>query len=870
MDLLERDAAVATLEECLAQAGAGQGRIVLVAGEAGVGKTTLAERAASTAASRARFLWGACDPLLTPRALGPIHDIARQAGGGLAEAVAGDVSREAVFAALLDELEAQPPTVLVVEDLHWADEASLDALAVVGRRIARTTGMLLLTYRSDEIELHQRARAVLGALPSDPVRRIELAPLSPAAVDELARRAGRSAAGVHAATGGNPFFVTEVLASASPGIPASVREVVATRLSRLSAPARAVVELASVLPTRAELWLLRAALGEDRAALDECLASGLLMSRGEAVTVRHELARAAVESAMSAPRRRELQLSVLGALGTRPGIDTARLAHHARRAGDADAILRYAPAAAEAASALGAHREALEHAEAALAAATELGHARGALLEQVSTEAYLFGDTARALTARREVLAIHEAAGRQAELGESLRWMARLEWWSGDTAAAERSGRRAIEVLEPLGPGPQLGMAYSSLAQLHMLAWRHEEAIQVGAHAIELAREVGDDETLAHALTNVGTARLNAGHDPEGRAMLEEAYQRAAAAGYHDHAARALLNLAYTIAARGDSEGGALIERALAFASEHELGGYVQYLLGMRAMLRLYAGDWLAAEADARGSLERGEQPGISLCPALIALGLLQARRGDDSARESLDDAWTRAQASGELQRLAPAAAARLEHAWLAGSPEPPIDDARAVYASADGNADPWAMGELAFRMWLSGKPPETTARVSPPFGLVMSGDWQQAAAAWDDVGWRYAAAEARSLADDDDALLRALATFDELGAVPAAARVRKRLRERGVRTVPRGPRPATRALPHGLTPRQHEVLGLLATGATNGQIAEALVLSAKTVDHHVSAVLAKLGVASRQEAAAAAHRLGVDGAEGREPGVPR
>jgi DNA-binding CsgD family transcriptional regulator len=169
-------------------------------------------------------------------------------------------------------------------------------------------------------------------------------------------------------------------------------------------------------------------------------------------------------------------------------------------------------------------------------------------------------------------------------------------------------------------------------------------------------------------------------------------------------------------------------------------------------------------------------------------------------------------------------------------------------------------MGELALRMWLSGKPPETTATVSPPFGLVMSGDWQQAAAAWDEVGWPYAAAEARSLADDDDALLRALATFDELGAVPAAARVRKRLRGRGVRTVPRGPRPATRALPHGLTPRQHEVLGLLATGATNGQIAEALVLSAKTVDHHVSAVLAKLGVASRQEAAAAAHRLGVDG----------
>jgi DNA-binding CsgD family transcriptional regulator/tetratricopeptide (TPR) repeat protein len=871
MDLLERDAAVAALEEALAQAASGQGRVVLVAGEAGVGKTALTERVAHDAGSRARFLWGACDPLLTPRALGPIHDIARQAGGGLADAVAGDASREAVFAALLDELEGRPPSVLVVEDLHWADEASLDALAVVGRRIARTTGTLVLTYRSDEIELHQRARAVLGALPAEPVRRIALTALSPEAVDELARRAGRSAAGVHAATGGNPFFVTEVLAAASPGVPASVREVVATRLARLSTNARALVELASVLPTRAELWLVHAALGDDRAALDECLASGLLTLRGESVAFRHDLARAAVESAMSAPRRRELQLSVLGALGTRKGVDAARLAHHARRAGDADAILRYAPAAAKAAGAVGAHREALEHAEAALAAATELGHARGELLDQVSTEAYLCGDSARALAARREVLAIHEAAGRQPDVGESLRWMTRLQWWSGDTAGAERSGRRAIEVLEPLGPSPQLGMAYSSLAQLHMLAWRHDKAIELGSYAIDLAREIADDETLAHALTNVGTAHMNAGRVPEGRAMLEEAYERAAAAGFHEHAARAILNLAYATAARGDREGGALIGQALAFAEEHELGGYVQYLRGMRAMLRLYAGDWPAAEADAQASLERGEQPGISLCPALIALGLLQARRGDEAAGATLDDAWTRAQASGELQRLAPAAAARLEHAWLRGSDDPPIDEARTVYLSADADADPWAMGELAYRMWLCGALTEAPPTTSPPYRLVISGDWRAAAAAWDELGWTYAAAEVRSLAEDDDgALLQALATFDALGAHAAAGRVRKRLREHGVRAVPRGPRPATRALPHGLTPRQHEVLGLLATGATNSQIAETLVLSAKTVDHHVSAVLAKLGVASRQEAAAAARRLSAGAAESRGPGVPR
>ena len=231
MELLERDTAVAAVEAALAETG----RVVLVTGEAGIGKTSLVTQVARGR----RFLWGVCDPLLTPRALGPIHDIAREAGIELPS------GREDVFAALLGALDG---SVMVVEDLHWVDEASLDAIAVVGRRIARTTGTLILTYRSDEIELRPEVASVLGALPADAVRRVPLAPLSPAAVEQLARRAGRSSARLHATTAGNPFFVNEVLNSMSPGVPPSVRDVIALRLSRLSDPARAIVELASVVP----------------------------------------------------------------------------------------------------------------------------------------------------------------------------------------------------------------------------------------------------------------------------------------------------------------------------------------------------------------------------------------------------------------------------------------------------------------------------------------------------------------------------------------------------------------------------------------------------------------------------------------------
>jgi DNA-binding CsgD family transcriptional regulator len=290
----------------------------------------------------------------------------------------------------------------------------------------------------------------------------------------------------------------------------------------------------------------------------------------------------------------------------------------------------------------------------------------------------------------------------------------------------------------------------------------------------------------------------------------------------------------------------------------------------MRAMLRLLRGDWPGAEADAQASLERGKYPGISLCPALIALGTLQTRRGDPGARATLDDAWARAQASGELQRLAPAAAARLECAWLEGSEPPDLEPAREVYARALEAADPFTLGELAFRLWLAGDLEEISPAAAEPYRLAADGDWSAAAAAWEAIGRPYDAAEARSLADDDEALLQALAELDRIGAAPAAARLRRKLRERGVTAVPRGPRAATRALPHGLTPRQLEVLGLIATGATNAEIAERLVVSPKTVDHHVSAVLAKLEVGSRREAADVARDLGIGVDQGGEAAAPR
>lgn len=868
-ELLERAAARAMLAEALADARAGRGRVVLVEGEAGIGKTSLVEQGDRESGPRARFLWGACDPLLTPRPLGPIHDVGRVAGGALERALASEAPREPIFGALLDLLQERPPTVIVFEDLHWADESSLDAVAFIGRRVERTTGTLIVTYRSDEVRLRPNVRAVLGAVPSHVARRIELSPLSRAAVEEMAQTAGRDdAEDLYGMTTGNPFLVNEVLTNDSADVPASVRESMIQRLAQISAPARDAAELAAVVPGRTESWLLQETLGPRRAALDECLTAGILVRTDDGIAFRHELARLAVAAGLSPARQIELDRRVLVGLGTRSAVDPARLVHHARRAGEMEAVLQHAPVAALAASTVGAHREALAHAEAALAAATGVDHGqRAELLERVSFEAYLCGRTELALDARREALETHRAAGDRAKEGESTRWLARLLWWAGEGDAAQAAAADALALLEPLGPSPALGMAYSAVSQLHMLAGRYEQAIEVGSQAIAIATELEDEETLVHALTNVGSARAPSDYDGAS-AMLAEAFRRSVAGGYHDHAGRALVNHAYAALILGRAEAGNLVERALGYARESELDNYLQYLLGLRACLHLERGEWEMAEVDARASLDYGEQRGISISPALVTLGSVQARRGDAGAAATLAQAREVAVESGELQRIAPAAAARAEHAWLEGDLIRVVEEARAAGDAGD-SVDPWTLGKLSFLRWRAGGTERAPARVAAPYRLAISGDALGAAAAWEAIGRPYEAAEALSLTDDDDALLRALAAFDQLGARPAADRLRRQLRERGVRAVPRGPRPATRALPAGLTARQFEVLRLLATGATNAEIAETLVISPKTVDHHVSAVLSKLDVPSRREAARAAHELGILAAEDGEASGP-
>ncbi len=269
-------------------------------------------------------------------------------------------------------------------------------------------------------------------------------------------------------------------------------------------------------------------------------------------------------------------------------------------------------------------------------------------------------------------------------------------------------------------------------------------------------------------------------------------------------------------------------------------------LRGCRAYAYLLGGGWDEAEREAALVLAEPHVPAMARVVPMSVLGLLSARRGHGAASTILEGA--RSLFESDQPRPGPPRAALAEVAWLAGDGAGTIAEARRPPLEAWQVADPWQAGALACWIHRAGGPVPSVP-LAKPFVLELTGDWAGAAAAFDRRGLPYEAALAR-LTGDADAVREALATFIALGALPAADRARRRLRDLGVRRGTRPPRHTTRANAFGLTSRQLEIARLLGEGLTNAEIASRLVISHYTVNHHVTAILGKLGVRNRAHAA--------------------
>jgi len=859
VDLQERASFLGTLAEYAAEARSGDGRLVLVSGESGIGKTALLE-AFQQRSKGARWLWGACDGLLTPRPLGPLFDIGPQAGGELAELCRGGAPRDRLFAAFLGELSAPAVfTVVAMEDLHWADEATIDLLSFAGRRLARMPALLLVTYRDDELGEDHPLRVVLGDLATGrATRRMRLPALSMTAVQALVGQQDVDAAELYRITAGNPFYVTEMLEAGWPSVPPTVRDAVGARLARAGPGARRAVEAAAVIGTRVDRALLLSVLTGSGVSVEECLNTGMLVGDGNDVRFRHELARMAAEARIAPQRKRELHAYVLAALEERGDADPAVLAHHAEGAGDAKAVSRHASAAALRSSALGAHRESAAQFERALRLRPDSDKARLASLhEGLAWEYALLDRWEEAERVRRTALALRRELGDYLRAGDDLSTLSVTLWRLCRGAESARAAEEAVEVLEPLPPGRELAWAYARLSVARWSQGRSDEA----ARAIDKAREVGERLHLAdvesYALNLAGMMQVESGRD--GMPLLEKALQVALDAGLPESVGHAYTNLQEAATRLHRFEDSArYFTEGMSYCQDREMGVYSLCLHGWRSWGLLLLGRWDDAADICAQLLDRQGISPVNRLNPLRVLGSIRGRRGEPGAWELLDEALVLAERLDEPEWIVPVRAARAEVHWLAGEFESAAAEARANYARALGWVNPWASGSLA--IWLSrlGGPAELPPELPEPFAREMAGDWPGAAAAWARLGRPYDEALAWLGSGDEAGLRQALATFGDLGARAAAAVARRRMKDLGVTSIPRGPRAATRAAPAGLTAREQEILALLSQGLPDREISRRLFISERTVHHHVSAVLSKIGVSSRTAAAREAARMGI------------
>jgi DNA-binding CsgD family transcriptional regulator/tetratricopeptide (TPR) repeat protein len=856
--ILEREHELAVLAVAAREAAGGAGCVALVYGEAGIGKSSLVDAVGARLPAEGRMLVGYCDDLATKRTLGPFRDLVGNVGPELTRTLhdGGDPGR--LLAALRSELDRPgQPTVLAIEDVHWADEATLDLLRLLVRRVGGLPVVLLLTYRDDELTPEHPARDLLGlAAATHRVHRLSLQRLSPQAVHALSVGTRVDSHHLYDVTRGNPFFVGEILAfDDDAAVPATVIDAVRTRVRRLDGGSREALEQLAVVPSTLDRWLVDVLIPQGLGALTAAEERGLLVVSPSRVGFRHEITRRAIVDSLPTARKVELSRNVLAALVGRAGADLSQIMHHAAQAGDPQAIARFGPDVARDASLAGAHREAAEHYRLVLEHRDRFSpRERAELLEGYAVECYTIGVAQDAVIAQREAVELRRTVGDVQAFGAALRWLSRMHWWAGDRPAAELAAAEASKVLEYAGDTRLLALALSNESQLHMLANRSEEGVRLGERAAVLARDVGDAAILSHALTNIALCRWTRG-DRDGQATVEEALRIALDAGETDHALRAYQAIVSTLLDmyRLD-EARRYLAEALALAGRADHHGFVEYLSLEQARLQFAAAAWGEALRTVDFAIDK--RPPLR-CPALTIVGRIRVRRGTADAEQPLMEAWDLAVGMDELQRTGPVAVGLAEAAWLRG------DHAAARAVAGPVFADACRLGEVAWAAevgyWLSKTGHEVPDSGSDhPYAVQATGRWRDAAEAWQAAGCPYEHAAALAESPDPEDLLTALAELDLLGAAPLARLVRRRLRALGVARIPRGPVNQTRANPGGLTGRQVEVVRLLGEGLTNVEIAERLVVSPRTVEVHVAAVLEKLEAPSRRRAVERAAELGL------------
>lgn len=858
MDVLEREAQLGTLASLVDRARSGHGSTVLVAGEAGIGKTTLVRAFLGGVPGGVRVLAAACEDLLTPRTLGPLRDAVRGRSGPLADAFAADAEPAEVFASALDELGSGAPTVLAVDDAHWADGATIDVLRFVGRRVAELPVVLLVAYRDDELDARHPLRRFLGAMTGPDTVRVRIPPLSPAAVDQLAAGSGVDFGELHRQTSGNPFFVTEVLAAPDEPIPPTVVDAVLARLARLSQPAQAAVCQLAVVPRGVDLGMLRA-LVPDLVPIGEAETAGVVTIRDDLLRFRHELARRTVVASLPVSVCADLNAAVLRVLLAGPEPDPFRVLHHAVAAGDDDAVVTYGQRAARQAARAGAHRQAASCFGLVLERASGIPAEEQARLSEGYAWALSHSNEFHAAAdAAADAVQQWRSAGSDNRLVRALITLTRQLWLTERTDEARASAEKALALARPGGDSTDHATALLGLGGFLVLVDEEPAGIAHLEEGLAMTRRMGERRIEALTLNYLGSGLLQLG-DLAGRDVLLDSVALAQELPDHEFVMRGFYNLAeglWRLGRYDDALG--YLDRTEEYAAEREFPAH-EYMVRARRLRHLgMQGRWSEAVDGLREMVDGHDDPGMIGRETLPVLARLLVRQGSPDAQALLAESTQHARRAGVLEWLVPTGLAVIEHAWLHDQPELVGDWPDLLLRRTDRPGLDVQRGELLRYLARLGRPVDPGPGCPPAYAAGIRGDWRAAADAWRRAGDPYEQALELTASGEADPTLEGLAVLDRLGARPAADAARARLRSLGVARVPRRPVRNVVENAFGLTARQVEILGLLAGGLSNAEIAARLVLSPRTVDHHVAAVFQKLDVHSRHDAAAAAARLGL------------
>ncbi len=853
MELIERAGFLNVLQKKFAAIGEGEGHCVFLSGEAGIGKTSLVKSFCKEQKGNCNIYHGACDALFTPRPLAPLYDILWQVNSELWPVSPTIEDRSELFAGFLRELARQnKKTLIVFEDIHWADDATLDFIKFFARRITQLQCLFILTYRDDDIDSHHPMINVFGQLPPDSFTRLQLTPLSKSAVEKMAGERGYSGEDVYTISGGNPFYVNEILSSYSAGVPDNIKDSIISTYDRQQGKTRQIWELLSVIPDRFEVKYLEKFEPMYASALELCIASKILIVKDGLIFFKHELFRRTIEAFLSPLKRVTLNKKVLDLLkeNFEQNKEIERIIHHAKNANEYEIVVHYAPIAAMHAAAVGAHTEASR------LYLTAIEYYQGSdkdiliqFYESYAYECYLTNQAKEAIIYTGKSLNIWKAKNDLEKTGNCMRFLSRLWWLEGNAKNAKKFAEEAVDAFSNQPSSHAKAMAFSNMSQLKMLFDQPAESIGWGEKAINMAKELGDEETLSHALNNVGSVYMNIRSSvQEGIELLQQSLGIALKNSFHEHAARAYSNLGsnalkmknYTLATKTLDEG-------IKYCEENGLDSSRSVKLSLKSLLYLETGDWKKAYSIA-DNLLKNENLSFFAIVLLTVAGTIKMRTGDPEALHLLTKAATKAFETTEVQRIIPSLVSLLEYEWLTGQTlisRENLDHGKNLIGQSI-----YTIEKSEFVFWLQKARNEFLPLADLYVGYNVSSikKAQKSAAVWEKAGCPYGQALTLFEGTEDDKR-KAIKIVHELGFSAVYEKMKLEMRTSGIKSIPRGIRKSTQSNPALLTSREVDVLEVLKEGFQNKEIAAKLFISPKTVDHHISSILFKLDVNSRTKA---------------------